>query len=129
MAASSDGDRKFTVYITLEDIDFVSADKMTLALSEDARSAKFTVDMPDGRRFFTVPASLLKRPVKNPKIIRQRGKDTVKLKFTKCEERTWGPCFENYHEVYGAKTDAMELKESMEKKRAWDKRNTNNPKD
>ena len=73
--------------------------------------------------------SAVARPVKNPKIIRQRGKDTVKLKFTKCEERTWGPCFENYHEVYGEKTAAMELKESMEKKRAWDKRTANNPKD
>ena len=76
-----------------------------------------------------VPPALLKRPVKNPKIIRQRGKDTIKLKFTKCEERTWGPAFEGYDGIYGEKTKAQQLRESMEKKLAHDRRTANNPRD
>ena len=125
--ASSDGERKFTVYITLEDIDFVSSDAMDITLGDDGRSAKFTVVMPDGKRFFTVPPALLKRPVKSPKIIRQRGKDTVKLKFTKVETRTWGPCFENYHEVYGGKSDAQDLAERTALAKAHAEATKNNP--
>ena len=112
--SSSDGDKKFTVYLTLEDIDHVSSEKMSLTLDEATkRRARFTVDMPDGRRFFTASAALLKREVRNPKIIRKRGKDTVVLKFTKCEERTWGPCFENYTEIFGTpgRTMTQELRE------------------
>ena len=112
--SSSDGDKKFTVYLTLEDIDHVSSEKMSLTLDEATkRRARFTVDMPDGRRFFTVPDTLLKREVRNPKILRKRGRDTVLLKFTKCEERTWGPCFENYHEIFPApgRTMAQDIRE------------------
>lgn len=118
--SSSDGDRKFSVYITLEDIDHVSSEKMTLTLGDSKRDAKFTVDMPDGRRFFTASAALLKREVRNPKIIRKRGKDTVVLKFTKCEERTWGPCFENYHEIFPApgRTMAQDIRERLQNKKA-----------
>ena len=32
--SSSDGDKKFTVYLTLEDIDHVSSEKMSLTLDE-----------------------------------------------------------------------------------------------
>lgn len=121
--ASSDGDKKFSVYITLEDIDHVSSEKMTLTLDETKRRARFQVDMPDGRRFFTVSDTLLKREVKNPKIIRKRGQDKVVLKFTKCEERTWGPCFENYHEIYpsaGGRTMAQDMRERMEARKDYE---------
>lgn len=67
---------------------------------EGPRRATFEADLPDGRRIFTAPESILERDISSAKIVRKRGKDTVVLKFRKAEPRSWGLCFEGYADAY-----------------------------